>query len=148
MANITINGFAFEVNDAFALTLMQMCMQAGAQASVSAPTPTPTPAPTPVVSAPTPTYKACTRTDGEYTFALKDVNGGVTPVGSDGKFIHYSAIRKACNAHIKSAGYTWDAEAKAYKGGRREDVVLTVTQEEVNRMADRIDARNARKYGA
>lgn len=148
MANITINGFAFDISDTLALALMQMCMQAGAQAQVSAPAPAPTPAPTPVVSAPTPTYTACTRTDGEYTFALKDVNGGVTAVDTDGKYIHYSAIRKACNAHIKSAGYTWDAERKAYVGGKRENVVLTVTQEEVNRMADRIDARNARKYGA
>lgn len=145
------NGIQVNVETSVAMQMLALAFGSNVKpASVETPTPvasTPV-ASTPVVAEQPKAYKASRNiTEAGFDFEVVAENGGIVAKGVGGKYLP-NTLRKVCNYHIKSAGFKWDGTDKCYKGGDSSKIDTHITQEEYNRYADKVDARNARKYGA
>lgn len=116
---IIANGQFIEVSQECMNILLQVAR------SMGAPTPaiTPAPAKTKTSQPVTPkVYEHVTEGFSDFRFVRKD--NTVTVVGADGKYLYQKAPRAALNARLKSAGFVYDKDAKAWvlttKGGKRD----------------------------
>lgn len=118
---IIVNGQVIEVSQECMNLIVQI-----ARMNVGVNVPTPASASTPV-SAPVQTatpkvYEHVTEGFSDFQFVRKD--NTVTVVAKDGKFLYQKAPRAALNARLKSAGFVYDKDAKAWvlttKGGKRD----------------------------
>ena len=136
---VVINNVSFKVTDDIAKAIYELC--------VGVPT-TPPVVSTPVVAETRVAYKASRNiTEAGFDFEVVASNGGIIARGIGGKYLP-NTLRKVSNYHIKMAGFKWDGNDKCYKGGDASKIDTHITQEEYNTYADKVDARNARKYGA
>lgn len=137
--SVIINGVEFKVTDDIAKAIYELCVGV---------TPTVPVEPTPVVAEQPKAYKASRNiTDAGFDFEVVAENGGIVAKGIGGKYLP-NTLRKVCNAHIKSAGFKWDGTNRCYKGGDSSKIDTHITQQEYNLYADKVDAYNAKKYGA
>lgn len=139
---IIVNGQIVEVSQECMNVIIQIARSMGQGA------PTSVAIPAPVVPEYTPkVYEHVTEGFGDFQFVRKD--NTVVVVGKDGKFLYQKAPRAALNARLKSAGFVYDKELKAWvlttKGGKRDIAGATkfvaehsneVTADELNAIRD------------
>lgn len=102
------------------------------------------------------TYEHTSESFSDFVFVRKD--NAITITHKDGSFLFEKAPRQALNARLKSAGFVYDKDAKAWvlttKGGKRDIAGATkfvanhsneVTADEINAIRDGWTEKSAKR---